>query len=132
MHIRAHTYIFILEHTGKLLSEGVLEGNLPMFSGSSVKSCLLDLPLWTMRLDHQAWIWHGGRPCRAGGVQKWPGTRSRGGGGCAQNRVCKSVASNGKNACPDALGCLEWGLLAAVHRECVLGNWHQLQCFRGS
>ena len=27
MHIRAYTYIFILKHTAKLLSGGVLEGN---------------------------------------------------------------------------------------------------------
>ena len=130
MHIRAYTYIFILKHTAKSLSGGVLEGNLPTFSGSSVKSCPLDLPLWAMRLDRQAWIWHGGRFCRAGGVQKGPGTRSGGGGrkiGCA-----KVSPTTEKNACPDALGGPEWGPLAAVHRECVLGNWHQLPCFRGS
>ena len=91
MHIRAYTCIFILKHTAKSLSGGVLEGNLPTFSGSSVKSCPLDLPLWAMRLDCQAWIWHGGRPCRTGGVQKGPGTRSRGGegGGRAKSGVQK-------------------------------------------
>ena len=109
VHIRAYTYIFILKHTAKSLSGGVLEGNLPTFSGSSVKSCPLDLPLWAMRLDRQAWIWHF---CTIGCAKVSPTTE--------------------KNACPDALGCPEWGPLAAVHRECVLGNWHQLPCFRGS
>ena len=134
MHIRAYTYIFILEHTGKSLSEGVLEGNLPTFSGSSVKSCRLDLPLWAMRLDHQAWIWHGGRPCRAWGVQKGPGTRSRGGrgGGVCKIGCAKVSPMTGKKECSDALGCPEWGPLAAVNRDCVLGIWHQLPCFRGS
>ena len=104
MHIRAYTYIFILKHTAKSLSGGVLEGNLPTFSGSSVK-CPLDLLLWAMRLDCQAWMWHGGRPCRTGGVQKGPGTRSRGGeGGGAQNRVCKSVANDGNKCTPRCLG----------------------------
>ena len=135
LHIRAYTSIFILKHTAKSLSGGVLGGNLPTFSGSSVKSCPLDLLLWAMRLDRQAWIWHGGRPCRAEGVQKGPGTRSRGGslgrGGARKIGCAKVSPTTEKNACPDALGCPEWGPLAAVHRECVLGNWHQLPCFRG-
>jgi len=87
-----------------------------------------------MRLDHQAWIWHGGRPCRAWGVQKGPGTCSRGGrGGCVCKIGCAKVSPmTEKKECSDALGCPEWGPLAAIHRECVLGNWHQLPCFRGS
>ena len=56
-----------------------------------------------------------------------------GGEGGAREIGCAKVSpTTEKNARPDALGCPEWGLLAAVHRECVLGNWHQLPCFRGS
>ena len=102
MHIRAYTYIFILKHTAKLLSGGVFEGNLPKLSGSSVKSCPLDLPLWAMRLDRNAQIWHGGLPSRAGGGAK--GALDACGGGGAQNRVCKSVAYDGKKCMPRCPG----------------------------
>ena len=72
------------------------------------------------------------------------GTAQHGRGGCKRGTgrvrrggVCKIGCAKvspttEKNARPDALGCPEWGPLAAVHRECVLGNWHQLPCFRGS
>ena len=90
MHIRAYTCIFILKHTAKSLSGGVLEGKLLMFSGRSVKSRPPDLLQWVMRLDRNARIWHGGLPSRAGGG--------------AQNRVCKSVAYDGKKCMPRCPG----------------------------
>ena len=131
MHIRAYTYIFILKHTAKSLSGGVLEGNLPTFSGSSMKSLPPDLLRWAMRLDHNARIWHGGLPSMVGGGAK--GALDACGGGGVRKIGCAKVSpTTEKNACPDALGCPEWGPLDAVHRECVLGNWHQLPCFRGS
>ena len=119
VHIRAYTYIFILKHRAKSLSGGVLEGNLPTFSGSSVKSCPLDLPLWAMRLDRQAWIWHGGRFCRAGGVQKGPGTRSRGGrgGGRAKSGVQKCRLRRKKMHAQ-----MPWGALSGARWLPSIGN----------
>ena len=64
-----------------------------------------------------------------GVVQKGHWTRAE---GVRKIGSAKVSPTTEKNACPDALGCPEWGPLAAVHRECVLGNWHQLPCFRGS
>ena len=84
MHIRAYTYIFILEHTAKSLSGGVLEGNLPTFSGSSMKSRPMGHEPGSQCSDMARGTAQHGR----GGCKRGTG-RVRRGGGCAKSRVQK-------------------------------------------
>ena len=95
----------------------------------SSRSAFMDHETGSPSLDM---AWGTSLQSRGGAKVAW-GAFSGGEGGGARKIGCAKVSPpTEKNACPDALGCPEWGPLAAVHRECVLGSWHQLPCFRGS
>ena len=128
VHIRLYTYIFNHHQivVGRCFGGEAADVFWQQYEISPTRSAVMGHETGSQCSDMARGTAQHGR----GGCKRGPGRVRRGGGrkiGCA-----KVSPTTKKNACPDALGCPEWGPLAAVHRECVLGKWHQLPCFRGS
>ena len=128
LHIRTYTYIFKHHQiaVGRCFGGEAADVFWPQCEISPSRSAVMGHETGSQCSD----MARGTAQQSRGGVQKGHWTRAERG---VRKIGCEKVSPTTEtNACPDALGCPEWGPLAAVHRECVLGNWHQLPCFRGS